>query len=51
MPGLVHASGLDDATYPLDQLASEITRRVLQSRGSHHRLDTKTYAASESSAK
>jgi two-component system chemotaxis response regulator CheB len=33
MPGLVHASGLDDAAYPLDQLAPEITRRVLQSRG------------------
>jgi two-component system, chemotaxis family, protein-glutamate methylesterase/glutaminase len=34
MPGLVHASGLDDAAYPLDQLAAEITRRVLQSRAS-----------------
>lgn len=33
MPGLVHASGLADASYPLDQLATEITRRVLQSRG------------------
>jgi len=33
MPGLVHASGLDDAAYPLDQLPSEIARRVLQSRG------------------
>src|SRR4051812_1350845 len=32
MPGLVHASGLADACYPLDQLAAEITRRVLQSR-------------------
>ena len=32
MPGLVHASGLDDACYPLNQLAGEITRRVLQSR-------------------
>jgi len=51
MPGLVHASGLSDAAYPLDQLAPEITRRVLQSRGSHSRLDMKTYAASESSAK
>src|SRR5580692_7278044 len=34
MPGLVHASGLADAAYPLDQLAQEITRRVLQSRAS-----------------
>jgi len=51
MPGLVHASGLSDAAYPLDQLAPEITRRVLRSRGSHSRLDMKTYAASESSAK
>ncbi len=36
MPGLVHASGLDDAAYPLDQLALEITRRVRQSRGELH---------------
>lgn len=33
MPGLVHASGLDEAAYPLEQLSLEITRRVLQSRG------------------
>jgi two-component system chemotaxis response regulator CheB len=32
MPGLVRAAGLADAVYPLDQLAGEITRRVLQSR-------------------
>ena len=32
MPGLVHASGLANAAYPLPQLATEITRRVLQSR-------------------
>jgi two-component system, chemotaxis family, protein-glutamate methylesterase/glutaminase len=32
MPGLVQASGLADAAYPVDQLATEITRRVLQSR-------------------
>jgi two-component system chemotaxis response regulator CheB len=32
MPGLIHASGLDDASYPLDQLAAEITRRVLHGR-------------------
>lgn len=32
MPGLVYAAGQADGVYPLDQLASEITRRVLQSR-------------------
>jgi two-component system chemotaxis response regulator CheB len=32
MPGLVYAAGQADAVYPLDQLAQEITRRVLQSR-------------------
>jgi two-component system chemotaxis response regulator CheB len=40
MPGLVHASGLDDASYPLDQLAGEITRRVLQSHASSGRSET-----------
>jgi|HubBroStandDraft_6_1064221.scaffolds.fasta_scaffold108643_2 two-component system chemotaxis response regulator CheB len=32
MPGLVYAAGQADAVYPLDALAPEITRRVLQSR-------------------
>jgi len=32
MPGLVHAAGQDDGVYPLNQLAVEITRRVLESR-------------------
>ncbi len=32
MPGLVYAAGQADAVYPLDQLAAEITRRVMQSR-------------------
>jgi len=32
MPGLVYAAGQADAVYPLDQLAREITRRVLQNR-------------------
>ena len=32
MPGLVHEAGQDDGVYPLHQLASEITRRVLESR-------------------
>jgi two-component system chemotaxis response regulator CheB len=47
MPGLVHASGLDDATYPLDHLAPEITRRVLHSRGSRAHFEIKSYAAPE----
>lgn len=32
MPGLVHAAGQEDGIYPLQQLAPEITRRVLESR-------------------
>jgi len=47
MPGLVHASGLDAAAYPLDQLAPEITRRVLQSRGSKTFDDLKSHASLE----
>jgi two-component system, chemotaxis family, protein-glutamate methylesterase/glutaminase len=51
MPGLVHASGLDDASYPLDQLADQITRRVLQSRSSHSHVEQKSYAAQAHPAK
>jgi len=51
MPGLVHASGLDDAAYPLDQLAEQITRRVLQSRGPRAQVDLKTYSTVEPPAK
>src|SRR5579872_1006735 len=51
MPGLVHASGLDDAAYPLGQLAPEITRRVVQSRRARPHCESKCYAASEPSAK
>jgi two-component system chemotaxis response regulator CheB len=51
MPGLVHASGLADAAYPLDRLSTEITRRVLQSRGSHPPFEQKIYAALEPPAK
>ncbi len=51
MPGLVHASGLDDAAYPLDQLAAEITRRVLQGRGSRIGVELKSYATLERPAK
>jgi two-component system chemotaxis response regulator CheB len=32
MPGAVYNSGVADASYPLNQLAAEITRRVLDSR-------------------
>ena len=54
MPGLVHASGLADAAYPLDRLAAEITHRVLLSRSHRsHRVphDSKSYAALERPAK
>jgi two-component system chemotaxis response regulator CheB len=51
MPGLVHASGLADAAYPLDHLATEITRRVLQSRTPHLNIEQKSYAALEPPAK
>lgn len=51
MPGLVHASGLADAAYPLDHLATEITRRVLQSRTSPVHSNLKSPAAVEHPAK
>jgi two-component system, chemotaxis family, protein-glutamate methylesterase/glutaminase len=51
MPGLVNASGLADGAYPLDRLATEITRRVLQNRGSHPHIEVKSCAAVEPSAK
>jgi two-component system chemotaxis response regulator CheB len=51
MPGLVHASGLADAAYPLDDLATEITRRVLQSRAPRTHFDLKSYATLEPPAK
>jgi two-component system chemotaxis response regulator CheB len=51
MPALVHASGLDDGAFPVDHLAAEITRRVLQSRGPRSPLDLKNYAALERPAK
>jgi two-component system chemotaxis response regulator CheB len=47
MPGLVHASGLADAAYPLDHLAAEITRRVEQSRRPRSHFDLKSDAALE----
>ncbi len=51
MPGLVHASGLADAAYPLNRLAAEITRRVLQSRSARSFPEAKTYAAAGSPVK
>jgi two-component system chemotaxis response regulator CheB len=51
MPGLVHASGLADAAYPLDCLAAEITHRVLESRGHRFPHDSKSYATLERPAK
>jgi two-component system, chemotaxis family, protein-glutamate methylesterase/glutaminase len=45
MPGLVFASGLSDAAFPLSLLAHEISRRVFQSRNGRPPLDLKSYAA------
>ena len=42
MPGLVHASGLAEAAYPLDRLVTEIARRVLQSRDTRTPLAERT---------
>jgi two-component system chemotaxis response regulator CheB len=51
MPGLVDASGLADAAYPLNRLGVEIARRVLQSRRPHTPSDLKSYSTLESPAK
>jgi two-component system, chemotaxis family, protein-glutamate methylesterase/glutaminase len=51
MPGLVYAAGQADAVYPLDQLASEITRRVLQSRTRPVAPTANPYLGTESRAK
>src|SRR5712692_1196082 len=51
MPGLVHASGLADAAYPLDRLAAGITRRVVQSRSPRTPVDWKSHPALEPPAK
>ncbi len=51
MPGLVHASGLDDAAYPLNQLAAEINRRVVQSRSLSAPMDLNSYATLEPGTK
>jgi two-component system, chemotaxis family, protein-glutamate methylesterase/glutaminase len=51
MPGLVYAAGQADAVYPLDQLAPEITRRVLQSRNRPAPASSNSLAAMESRSK
>ncbi|MFY9791461.1 MAG: chemotaxis response regulator protein-glutamate methylesterase [Candidatus Sulfotelmatobacter sp.] len=51
MPGLVYAAGQADAVYPLDQLAPEITRRVLQSRKPRVPFPLNNYASLEPRAK
>jgi hypothetical protein len=49
MPGMVYAAGHADGVYPIDQLATEITRRVLQSRNAT--LSPNNLAAAHSGAK
>ncbi len=51
MPGLVRTSGLAAGDYPLDHLAAEITRRVLQSRGPRAHFHSTNHAALEHPAK
>jgi two-component system chemotaxis response regulator CheB len=51
MPGLVHAAGQADGVYPLDQLAPEIVRRVLQSRAPRAPFTSNHYVALEPRAK
>jgi two-component system chemotaxis response regulator CheB len=51
MPGLVYAAGQADAVYPLDQLASQITRRVLQSRAPPATVPMNNHASLEPRAK
>jgi two-component system, chemotaxis family, protein-glutamate methylesterase/glutaminase len=51
MPGLVYAAGQADAVYPLDQLAPEITRRVLQSRAPRIPIPVNNYSGLEPRAK
>jgi chemotaxis response regulator CheB len=44
MPGFTYNEGHADSVYPLDQLQSEITRRVLANRGERGGLDHKPTA-------
>jgi two-component system, chemotaxis family, protein-glutamate methylesterase/glutaminase len=51
MPGLVYAAGQADAVFPLDQLAPEITRRVLRSREPQGKVAVRQFASLEPRAK
>ena len=51
MPGAVYTSGLADAVYPLEQMAAEITRRVLQNRVPRSNIGWRSYASLERPAK
>ncbi len=51
MPGLVYAAGQADGVYPLNQLAAEITRRVLESRPAKLLSTSGPLAFAESRAK
>ncbi len=51
MPGLVYAAGQADAVYPLDQLAPEIARRVLQNRAPRTIVPLDNHASLEPRAK
>ena len=51
MPGLVYAAGQADAVYPLNQLAPEITRRVLRSRQRQTDASSNSFASMETRAK
>ncbi len=51
MPGLVHASGLDDAAYPLDQLGARLRAGCCRAAADCLPLKQKTFAASEPPAK
>jgi two-component system chemotaxis response regulator CheB len=51
MPGLVYAAGQADGVYPLDQLAPEITRRVMQSRAQRPALAINHFVSAEPRAK
>jgi two-component system chemotaxis response regulator CheB len=51
MPGMVYAAGQADGVYPLDQLASAITSRVLGSPGPRDMSNWASHASLESPAK
>ena len=51
MPGLVYAAGQADGVFPLDLLAAEITRRVVQSRTPRPAVHAANLTAAESRAK